>query len=118
MMSVDITRCFSARAIGRHLCLWNFCSLSGLNERIERLTLEKPTPTPPFRELRTMPVYDQWLHYSSASMMVITRLVTSGSDGSGVSIGVRSGHQIGIQGGPPRFAFRTISVRPVGAGRG
>ena len=35
-----------------------------------------------------------------------------------VSIGVRSGPQIGIQGGPPRFAFRTISVRPVGAGRG
>ena len=36
----------------------------------------------------------------------------------GLSIGVRSGPQIGIQGGPPRFAFRTISVRPVGAGRG
>jgi len=36
----------------------------------------------------------------------------------GMSIGVRSGPQIGIQGGPPRFAFRTISVRPVGAGRG
>jgi hypothetical protein len=35
-----------------------------------------------------------------------------------VSIGVRSGPQIGIQEGPPRFAFRTISVRPVGAGRG
>ena len=35
-----------------------------------------------------------------------------------LSIGVRSGPQIGIQGGPPRFAFRTISVRPVGAGRG
>ena len=36
----------------------------------------------------------------------------------GVSIGVRSGPQIGIQGGPPRFAFRAISVRPVGAGWG
>ena len=35
-----------------------------------------------------------------------------------LSIGVRSGPQIGIQEGPPRFAFRTISVRPVGAGRG
>jgi hypothetical protein len=35
-----------------------------------------------------------------------------------VSIGVGSGPQIGIQKGPPRFAFRTISVRPVGAGRG
>ena len=34
-----------------------------------------------------------------------------------VSIGVGSGPQIGIQKGPPRFAFRTISVRPVGAGR-
>src|SRR5271163_478981 len=35
-----------------------------------------------------------------------------------VSIGVGSGPQIGIQKGPPRFAFRTISVRPVGGGRG
>jgi hypothetical protein len=35
-----------------------------------------------------------------------------------VSIGAGSGPQIGIQKGPPRFALRTISVRPVGAGRG
>ena len=35
-----------------------------------------------------------------------------------VSIGFGSGPQIGIQKGPPRFAFRTISVRPVGAGWG
>ena len=34
-----------------------------------------------------------------------------------VSIGVGSGPQIGIQKGPPRFAFRTISARAVGAGR-
>ena len=36
---------------------------------------------------------------------------------TGVSIGVGSGPQIGIQEGPPRFAFRTISARAVGAGR-
>src|SRR5271156_2208101 len=47
----------------------------------------------------------------------IDRLVFAGLY-SLVSIGVRSGPQIGIQKGPPRFAFRTISVRPVGAGRG
>ena len=35
-----------------------------------------------------------------------------------VSIGVGLGPQIGIQKGPPRLTFRTISVRPVGAGRG
>ena len=40
------------------------------------------------------------------------------SEASLLSIGVRSGPQIGIQGGPPRFAFRAISVRPVGAGWG
>ena len=34
-----------------------------------------------------------------------------------LSIGVGSGPQISIQKGPPRFAFRTTSVRPVGAGR-
>ena len=34
-----------------------------------------------------------------------------------LSIGVGSGPQIGIQKGPPRFAFRTISARAVGAGR-
>ena len=34
-----------------------------------------------------------------------------------MSIGVGSGPQIGIQKGPPRFAFRTISARAVGAGR-
>ena len=35
-----------------------------------------------------------------------------------VSIGVGSGPRIGIQKGPPRFTFRAISVRSVGAGRG
>ena len=35
-----------------------------------------------------------------------------------LSIGVGLGPQIGIQKGPPRLTFRTISVRPVGAGRG
>ena len=34
-----------------------------------------------------------------------------------VSIGVGSGPRIGIQKGPPRFAFRTTSARAVGAGR-
>ena len=38
--------------------------------------------------------------------------------GMSVSIGVGSGPQISIQKGPPRLAFRAISVRPVGAGRG
>jgi AraC family transcriptional regulator len=37
---------------------------------------------------------------------------------SRVSIGIGSGPRIGIQKGPPCFAFRTTSVRPVGAGRG
>ena len=37
---------------------------------------------------------------------------------SWLSIGIGLGPQIGIQKGPPLFAFRTISVRPVGAGRG
>ena len=35
-----------------------------------------------------------------------------------MSISVGSGPQIGIQKGPPRPTFRTISARPVGAGRG
>src|ERR1700681_1656824 len=35
-----------------------------------------------------------------------------------MSIGVRSGPQIGIQKGPLRPTFRTISARAVGAGRG
>jgi hypothetical protein len=35
-----------------------------------------------------------------------------------MSIGVGSGPRIGVQKGPPRFTFRAISVRPVGAGRG
>src|SRR5437867_3463032 len=38
--------------------------------------------------------------------------------GLGVSIGIQSGPRIGIQKGPPFPTFRTISARPVGAGRG
>jgi hypothetical protein len=38
--------------------------------------------------------------------------------GAGVSIGIQSGPRIGIQKGPPFPTFRTISARPVGAGRG
>jgi hypothetical protein len=34
-----------------------------------------------------------------------------------LSIGVGPGPQISIQKGPPRLTFRTVSVRPVGAGR-
>ena len=53
-----------------------------------RTAVRAPAP-PSGKKCRTVPVYDM-TQYSSASMMVMTRLVTIGSDGSGectVSVG-------------------------------
>jgi hypothetical protein len=78
-------------------------------EITEQEQLEQPALTPSAPALPKNKVFVVHGH-DEAALQGVARFL--------VSIGVGSGPQIGIQKGPPRFAFRTISVRAVGAGRG
>jgi len=54
--------------------------------------------------------------HANSGLAVSGEVKNNSLEDSELSIGVGSGPRIGIQKGPPRFTFRAISVRPVGAG--